>query len=166
MKNFLKLASRNRSLILGFVLIAAFCSGQYSGFMMILVTLPALLYYVVRFGLARHNKERSMHYLFAIGVVVAASAVVSSVHFYRHFSSRKEADRVVRKVLDFREKQGRFPSDASELGDLALRDRSRPLLHYTLLSDGKPALFYAATFIPFDTWEYDFSSRTWFYRSH
>lgn len=165
MKNFLKLADKNPGLMLGFVLIVASCSPQYAGFMMVPVTLPALLYYVVRFGLAWRNREKRMHYLFAIGVMVAASAVVSTVHVYRHFSSREEADRVVRQVLDFREKQGRFPNDESELVGAALRDRSNSMLrpHYSLQPDGTPVLFYPATFIIYDTWHYDFFGQAWRY---
>lgn len=132
--------------------------------MMILVTLPALLYGLVRLGLTWRVTEKRAHYLFAIGVVVAASAVVGAVHFYRHVSTRQEADRVVLQLLDFWEKQGRFPKDKSELDGAALRDGSKPTLphiYYRLPSDDKPILLYSHTFFAFALYQYDFSSQTW-----
>jgi hypothetical protein len=165
MNNFLKLASRNRSLIIFFALIAAVCSQRFTGFMMILVTPPALLVGLVQLGRAWRIAEKRMHCLFSIGVVVVASAVVGAAHGYQYLSAREEADHVVRQILDFREKQGRFPNDESELGGAALRDRSNSMLrpHYSLQPDGKPVLFYLATFVPYDLWQYDFSSQTWTY---
>jgi hypothetical protein len=162
MKTFLHLAWRNLGLIIGFALIAAFCSQQFLGFMMILVTPPALLVGLVWLGLGWRVAEKRAHYLFSISVVLLATAVVGGVHVYRHLSARAEADQLARRVLDFKEKKGRFPSNVTELGEPALTSKSIYMLHYGF-DDGKPALFYFATFVIFETWQYDFASQTWSY---
>jgi hypothetical protein len=164
MNNFLKLASRNRSLIIFFALIAAFCSQRFLGFMMILVIPPALLVGLVQLGLAWRVAEKRVSCLFSIGVLLLATAVVGGVHVYRHLSARAEADRMVRQILDFREKQGRFPKDESELGGATPLGRFMRRPHYSLEPDGQPALFYLATFIIYDTWHYDFARKAWIYR--
>ena len=74
--------------MVGFVLIVAFCSQQYAGFMMIEASLPVLLYQLVRLGMAWRNTAKQMHCLFAIGVVMATSAVVGAAHLHHHLSAR------------------------------------------------------------------------------
>ena len=158
-----RLAWDNLPFMLGFALLAVFCSQRHAGFMMVLTALPVLLYCLTRLGIGWRSTDQRRHYLFAIAVVLAASAVVGAAHGYHHFSARAEADQLLRRVLDFRAQQGRFPGNAAELGEPAPPVRSKNMLHYSF-QDGEPALFYAATFIVFDTWLYDFSTQAWVYR--
>ena len=55
-----------------------------------------------------------------------------------------------------------YPESVSELNDEEFRQGHPYKLAY--ISDkGKPVLFYGATFLPFEQWEYDFTAQTWKY---
>lgn len=163
MKTLQQFATRNSGLLIFFALLTLFLSQPHAGFMMILFMPPALFYQLVRLAIGWRASQKRIQALLAIAVVLLATAVVGGVHVHRHLGARAEADQLARRVLDFQEKQGHFPSDVTELGEPALPKKSRHMLHYGF-HGGQPMLFYAATFVVFDTWQYDFSSQTWAYK--
>lgn len=124
---------------------------------------PILLYQLVQ--IFRHWKsvpQRHAH-LVAIAIVATASLIVLGVHFHLHNASRAQANQVAQSIEHFQAARGHYPASLSEVGLDSAVFRRDLMLSYSSLQGDDPVLFYAATFVPFDTWQYDFLAREWIY---
>lgn len=141
-----------------------FAAPIHAGFMIFFV-LPVLaiwaMYQIVR---ARTQRERLKPLGIKLAIWVAVIAIVLTNHWYLAYASRRDADLVVAKVLEYRTQKGVYPKDMVEAGISDPQFGHEWMLHYEA-ENGQPELFYAATFIVFDTYGYDFQTMQWRYRS-
>jgi len=95
-----------------------------------------------------------------------ALGIVLLIHYVRHESAREDAEEIVKAIVQDTTSKKHCPAD---LNNLVVQ---RPLLTEKLRADfsyscinGKPRFFYSATFTVFDTYDYDFRTRSWKYRT-
>ena len=142
------------------VVVAFFTLPVHGGFMLYLVApFLAIWLLVCIWGAWRQPMRRPVTavkiilWLVTIGCVVAA-------HVGYARSARNEAEEVVARVLEYRQRTGAYPASAEAAG---LPTRGRWQVYY-FLHNGAPRVFYPATFIVFDTYSYDFADQAWEYR--
>ena len=152
----------NSVLILALACVTFLGVQRHTGFIIFLTAPPILLYQLVQ--LFRHRKSAPLlrAHLVAIAILAIASLVVLGVHSHLHDASRAQADLVAQRIEQFQAASGRYPASLSDVGLDSVVFRHDLMLSY-LSRDNDPMLFYAATFVPFDTWHYDFSAREWTY---
>lgn len=139
--------------------LALLCSGRHAGFLAWLLILPVVLYQAVQALRYRRCAERRPQHLFALGVAIAAVLTIAAAHVYQHVASRTQADYIAVAVLDYAASHRRYPRDLAELADPRALPPTELKLRYS--AQDKPALSYAATFVPFAVWVFDFERRVW-----
>jgi len=153
----------NSVLIVALVCVTFLSVQRHGGLFIVLVAPPILLYKLVQ--LLRHWKsvpQRRAH-LVALAIVATASLIVLSVHSHLHNASRAQADQVAQSIEHFQAARGHYPASLSEVGLDSAAFRRDLMLSYSSSHGDDPVLFYAATFVPFDTWQYNFLAREWIY---
>ena len=91
--------------------------------------------------------------------LVAVSAV-AGVHWHKVRASRLDAEQAATAILAYKARHGAYPASLGEVGMDAAMLKKRWLLFYGM-HEGNPTLFYAATFVPFETFHYDFEQSQW-----
>jgi hypothetical protein len=148
---------------LGFGLLAFFFSQPHAGFMMALIAPLPLIYQLYKLAVHWKTPEQRRKHLSAVIIIVLACSVVATAHVHHHNTARSIANKVAQDVMQFKASYGRFPMNMAEIG---MPEFPKKLLYRPKYSihDGKPMLFYAATFVVFETWIFDFPSQAWVYR--
>jgi hypothetical protein len=148
---------------LGFGVLAFFFSKPHAGFMMAMIAPLVLIYQLYQLAMHWKTPEQRRKHLSAIVMIVLACIVVVAARAHHHNKARSIADKVAQEVIQFNASHGRFPVNMAEMGipDFPKKLSYRP--SYSI-HDGKPMLFYAATFVVFEAWIFDFPSRAWIYR--
>jgi hypothetical protein len=141
-------------------LVAGFAAQKQTAILLILL-LPFLAVWVFYslFVIWRRPRQRRLQAI-KILIWLLAVTLVAGVHGQRFRAARQDADRVAAALLAYQARQGRFPADLAELGLDAADLRRRWHLAYSL-QGGQPLLFYASTLVPFETFRFDFSLRSW-----
>jgi len=163
MKNILAYASRNRLLLISFLLITLMSSQAQLGFLMLLVAPFSVIYQLIRLAFRWKDRQLRKDHLVSLAVVAISVLVVALSHIYRYKAARSIADVVVAEITSFKKTNGRYPSNGKELGlSDKLRERPYSLTYYNV--EGRPRLYYVATFGPFDRYTYNFSDGVWEYQ--
>ena len=156
------IAGGNRVLLVSFSLWVLMCSTPHSGFMIIFFAAPALLYQRWMLAHSWQVQEEKLRRVGALVIISLGIVVVTGFHLYYRLDSRRTANRLVEEVNHFKSTYGRYPASVTELNDAAFWQKHPYKLAY--ISDkGNPVLFYGATFVPFEQWEFDFSAKAWKY---
>jgi hypothetical protein len=147
-----------------FVALFLLVAGRMHGGFIALVLLPFFiivwLYDVV--VMSRKPEERAPRakrmtiWMLAFGVVAALNW-----HWYRE--SRAYAERVVVAVENFKSRTGAYPWHLQDAGIDAKGETKRWMLVYSLRDGKTPWIAYAAPFVMFDRYEYDFAKHEWTY---
>jgi hypothetical protein len=107
---------------------------------------------------ARRKTQIAKIILWSISV-----SIVVAIHTYRAREIRARADVVLALVLKHQAEKGAFPKSLAELGVTHDSGRSKLSQVNYLYTDGRPHLFYAATFSVFETYSFDFDTGNWRY---
>lgn len=136
-------------------------SARHAGFMVLLFAIPLLLWMAYAVRVAIRVPERRVVQLWRVGMWCFAVAVVLGVHLYLHVSTRARADAVAQVVKRYMAENGRCPDADPKLGLDAKSLRDRLGISYFACTTDGPMLSYAATFVPFEMYRYDFASGVW-----
>lgn len=98
-----------------------------------------------------------------ISLWVVSCVVVAAHHIYLHKTTRVYANSVSNSIEQFYSQKGVYPSSIEEVG-IKKESLRKHKMYYSRDNQG-PNLMYAATWIVFDTYYFDFKSKTWKYRS-
>ncbi len=107
---------------------------------------------------ARRNTQIAKIILWGVSV-----SVVVAVHTHRAQEIRARADKALALILKYKADTGVFPASLEDAGWSDAPGRSGLAKIFYGNKDGSPMLFYAATFIVFDTYSFDFDAGTWRY---
>jgi len=134
----------------------------HAGFELIFVAIPlsiwALLSIVAVVRKPEQLKPRVIKFAFWLTTIL----IVLGVHWHYATDARRIADHYVLIIEQYKAGHGAYPPDLMTAG-LDKELARRMMLGYGL-TDGKPGLFYAATLVPFDTYDYDFQHHVWVYQ--
>ena len=156
------IARGNLVLLVSFSLWVLMCSTPHSGFLIFFFAAPALLYQLCMLARSWKEYEKKLRRVGALVIISLGILVVTGFQLYYRVDSRRTADRLVEEVSHFKATYGRYPASVSELNDAEFWQGHPYKLAY--ISDkGKPVLFYGATFVPFEQWEFDFTAQAWKY---
>lgn len=137
----------------------------HSGFMAVFaVPFFAVWFAMSAFIIATDPARRRIRSI-KIGIWLAVFAVVASLHAWYAYSTRQYAEDVIAKVENFEAEHLRCPASSEEIG-ITRAEMTKNLGYsgYYCEEDGKPHLFYAATYVVFDTYQYDFTAKRWNHR--
>lgn len=142
-------------------LVAVLFSMPLMGFATVILALPILVWLMYSLYVIAQRPEQRRERLVRVACWLGALAVIASVHLYLQFSTRARANEVVQTIARYLDTTGNCPSDLAQLGLGPETLRSRLGLSYFRCEGGIATLGYAKTYIPFETFEYDFRRRTW-----
>ena len=108
----------------------------------------------------RHPEQRALRASKAAIWLCCVSLIVG-VHLYLAIQTRDQAQLLVEKVIAYQQTHGRYPDSAQALGYSDKQLRELLGLGGYFLTEGKPTVFYATTYLPFETESYDFSRQQW-----
>jgi hypothetical protein len=132
------------------------------GYGTLALTLLLVFIFVLLFNLIQMVRKPAQRKLRGIrmGVWFVVLSVAMAVQSHRAGGTKKEADKVVSTVLEYKTRMGAYPANLKDVGlDEAALDREWDIRYF--MSEGKPVLAYPNTFIPLTSIEYDFDKRAW-----
>jgi len=146
------------------VLFVLFLGQRYAGFMLLLAAFPLAVWMLYVFGEAVTNPDLRKCQSIRIAIWLAAVGLVIGIHFAYHITTRHKADEMVSAIENYRAQYGRYPATLDEIG--IDRQQLRARLGMAYYSGKAPALLaYGVTYVPFDTYDYDFEKKAWRYRA-
>lgn len=143
--------------------VGLFTSQRHAGFGLMflipffVVWIPYSLFLIV-WKPARRNTQIAKIILWGVSV-----SVVIAIHMHRAQEIRARADKVLALILKHKAENGAFPANLADIGWSEAPARSGRTKIFYSNKDGNPMLFYAATFIVFDTYSFDFGEDRWSY---
>lgn len=145
---------------LAVLLFAVSIHGGFVIYFLVPVLAIWIMYNLIR---ARKDKERLKPLGVKLLIWLAVIAIVLANHWHLAYAARRDADLALTKVLRYRTQHGVYPADLAAAGISDPQYGHEWMLHYEG-ENGQPELFYAATFVPFDTYSYDFQTMEWRYQ--
>lgn len=153
-----------KDLVVTWVIVLLFTgiAAQVHGGAAVVFAVPVLAVAVCRdlWRAWRHPELRRMAAC-RIASWAAGVAVVAVLHAYYADAARRLGDSAVEAVNLYTMNNRHYPQRLEDLG-LDAAAASRWYLHYRVDDEG-PHVGYMATFMLFDTWEYDFPQHRWEY---
>ena len=126
------------------------------GFLLVVLLIPLLIWLSYSaYGMLRWPETRRNR-LLRVTIWLVALALMVGIHYWRHTTTRQHADGIVATIQRHAAKQGQYPATLAAAGipsqGVWLRYRC---------DQGKPSLYYRGTFLPFESYQYDFSVGAW-----
>jgi hypothetical protein len=141
-----------------------FILGQnHAGFMLYVVVVPLLIWIPYSVYLMFRRPDVRASQLARVTIWMVAIALVAGIHYIRHKTTRQNADEIVAAINNFSTTHGRCPETIDEIGINQQQLMEKLGLSGYACKDGNPRLFYAVTYVVFDTYDYDFGSGAWKY---
>lgn len=143
------------------LLVALLLSQRHNGFMLVSVLLFLIpwfaysCYRCIRFPAERRLRvQKSLVWGMAVLVIVSA-------HLVMFHSAQSYAQKVSEKIEAYISQHGHCPTGLEDLGISQTEFKEHLGLASYSCKDQRPSLFYASTYAPFDTEDYDFRKHEW-----
>lgn len=132
------------------------------GFMVILVAVALLVWIPYSAYAAITKPEIRTSQLVRVLIWMLVVPLVFGIHNIRRERMRRDADKLVARIDEYLRTHGHYPATVDEIGTSRqqVRDMFGSPSGYFLLN-GRPSLFYPATFAPFAACSYDFKAAKW-----
>lgn len=91
--------------------------------------------------------------------------IVFTSHAYRHTETRTAANQIIEKIEQFHTLNNRYPVNLDEVGITRRELRDKLGMAVYRAADNDPSLFYAVTYMIYDTYRYNFKTKRWEYQS-
>ena len=145
------------------VLMALILAQPHVGFMIYIFALPLLIWFIYSTYVSLTKPDRRKWQLIRMSVWIISVLVILGIHYSRRESTRHYADYIVAAINKFELEQGTYPDNIEMIGVSRQQLKEKLGLSGYSYVKGKPDLFYADTFIVFQTHHYDFLKDTWVY---
>ena len=152
------------STLIGAGMVTLLLCQRHCGFMLFLVLLFLLPWLLVSLWRGLRHPEQRAQRASQAAIWLCSVSLIVGVHLHMAIQTRDHAQRLVEKVSAYQQRHGRYPANAQALGYSDAQIRELLGLGDYFLTEGKPSLFYASTYMPFETEMYDFSLQQWRHR--
>lgn len=134
---------------------------RHLGFAVLLEILVLLPWIVVSIWTAAGNSQQRPLLAAKVGIWLLSVGVVIGVHAVLASLTRAKAQKVVDAITSYYTAHGSYPVDIQAVGYTEGEVRSMVGMGGYHFEFGRPSFFYASTYVPFATNDYDFSGREW-----
>lgn len=144
------------------VLLTFFLAHPQAGFMIYMFALPLLIWLIYSIYVVLTKPGRRKWQIIRMAVWVVSFMVVWMVHDKLKQTTRHDADDIVAAINRYKSEHGAYPDNIEMIGvsKKQLEEKlGRPSGYF--YDKGKPDLYYADTFIIYQTYFYDFQKNTW-----
>jgi hypothetical protein len=147
------------------ILLAFFLSRPHAGFMIYIFALPLLIWLIYSSYVAITKPEQRKWRLLRMAVWIASVLVILGIHHDRRVTARHYADGIVAALNEYENEHGVYPDSLDMIGVSRQQLKEHLGLSGYFYDKGKPSLFYADTFVVFQTHHYDFQKNAWIYHA-
>ncbi len=147
------------------ILLTFFLSQPHAGFMIYIFALPLLIWFIYSSYVAITKPEQRKWQLIRMAVWIASVLVILGVHHDRRVTTRHYADGIVAAINEYKNEHGVYPDSLDTIGVSRQQLKEHLGLSGYSYDKGKPSLFYADTFVVFQTHHYDFQKNAWSYHA-
>ena len=141
--------------------VALLLSVRHMGFIAKFVAVPLSLWLAYSGYVIAMRPERRSDQMFRVVAWIAAMTAIATSHVYLHVSTRSRADALVAAIRHHLSTTGDCPTDLTRSGLDPGTLRARLGMSYFSFRGGKVFFAYAATFIVFEMYVYDFEQGVW-----
>ncbi len=153
-----------RSTFMAAGVVTLLLSQRHCGFMLFLVLLFLLPWLLASLWICiRDPQQRSLRASQAAIWLLSISLIVC-VHVYIATQTHSNAQRLVERVIAYQQRYGHYPANVQAIGYSDAQIHDMLGMGDYQLTEGQPYLFYATTYLPFETESYDFSLHQWQHR--
>ncbi len=129
--------------------------------MLLLLALPLVPWILYSIFIITTQQARRVIQGVKVAIWVSAVFVVIGIHYYLYVSTQASANKVASAIQQYAKEHGSYPPNIDAIGMSKGQLRSELGLSAYILESGKPTLFYATTYLPFQTEHYDFETNHW-----
>ncbi|MDD4963687.1 MAG: hypothetical protein PHI11_07200 [Gallionella sp.] len=136
-----------------------------AGFVLLLLFWPLFIWASYSAYIILFVPEGRTNQLIRVMIWVVAVALMVGIHHLRYVTTRQNADAIVATIHRYAVTHGKYPATLDEVGinRQQLRDKLGWSGYYC--ETGTPRFFYKGTYLPFESYHYDFSQNVWKHRS-
>ena len=135
------------------------CLPRHSGFILLFFLIFLIPLFIKRYIVCIKDPLQKKLRISQALIWLSGILVVILVHTEMHQETRQIANKIAKTIEIYKKENGFYPSSPEEAGI------TQVLLHkeriFYSLSSGEPFLVYPATYIPFETYNYDFKTKEW-----
>lgn len=153
--------SRLIKTLLGALFVLFFTVQRHAGLNLVFVVLFLVPSFIHSAYVCFKRREERQVRLYKAGIWLMTIVVIVSSHAYMHNQAREVANAISSTIVLHRQTHGAYPASAEEAG-LSREFMKKSRVFYNF-SDGVPFLMYPVTFMPFDTYDFDFETGEWQY---
>ena len=147
--------------VVGCVALVIICAPIHGGITLLFVVPFLAVWLIYSAYVIWRNPARRNTQSIKAGTWILTVFGVLLVHWHYYNAARNDANFVATSILRYKTAHGSYPQN---LDAINLRNYGRKWMLGYILDKGEPGLFYGATFVPFDTYFYDFEKRSWVYQ--
>lgn len=149
--------------LLAAAIMALILGQSHAGFMLLFVAMALLAWIPYSAYVMFRKPDIRALQLARISIWLFAVVLVAGIHYLRHETTRRNANEIVASIKLFSAAHGRCPATLDEVGISPQQLKEKLGKSGYECRDGKPFIFYAATYIVFDTYSYNFAANQWEY---
>jgi hypothetical protein len=151
--------------LLAVVVVTPLLCMRYNGYMLLPLICFLLVYLVASpWSDFRHPEKRVLRAGQAIIWLCSVSLIVG-VQAYRASQTHQQAELLLAQIIAYRQSHGSYPATAQAIGYSDARIHDLLGMGGYFLTEGKPTLFYASTYMPYEYVTYNFSLQQWQHRA-
>jgi hypothetical protein len=150
-----------RSTLIAAGVVALFLCQRHLGFMVLLEGLILAPWIVFSIWVSIKNPQQRSLRAAKVGIWLLSVGIVIGVHFFVATQTRERAQKLVDAVMSYHASHGAYPVDTQSIGYTKEEVRSMIGMGGYRFEHSQPSFFYASTYVPFETEDYDFSKRKW-----
>ncbi len=148
--------------LLGAALVAFVLCQRHAGILLGLVLPILIIWLPYSIGVSVLNPQRRPLQLPQMAIWIVAVVTIVSVHYVRHVVTRHNADEIVTTINNYTAQHGHCPATTDDIG-ITRQELTAKLGFWSDYGcrEGKQTFFYGVTYVPYDTYSYNFAKATW-----
>lgn len=140
------------------IFICIFTLSEHAGFLLGFFLVFYVVYFLVSiYKLIFKNNKKTV--IIKNLVLISIFLLIFGRHYYLHITTRNLGNEVVQIIDAYYLKNGKYPESINDVGISNYEYQGKRF--FLSIRNGEPFLWYPATWIPFDTYEYDFKTKQW-----
>ena len=147
------------------ILLSFLLAQPHAGFMIYIFAFPLLIWFTYSIYVAIAKPDLRKWQLIRMSVWIVSVLVILGIHYNRRETARHYADNVVAAIKEYKSEHGNYPDNIEMIGISRQQLKNKLGLSGYSFEKNTPSLFYADTFIVYQTHDYDFQKNIWVYHA-
>jgi hypothetical protein len=152
-----------RSTFIGAIVVTFLLCQRHAGFMVLFEAICVLVFVAISIWVSIHRPQQRSIQAAKVGVWLLSIGIVIGVHIILAERTKIDAQKIVDAIITYHASHGAYPPNIESIGYSESERKSMIGFGGYFFTNGQPDFFYASTYVPFETENFDFSKRIWWH---